>query len=468
VLSQQARSAILELAQRGSSPRQIARALAISRTTVKKVIRSASSEVPLIARQEKAEAYRQEIVDLHTSCRGNLVRVHEELLAKGASLSYQALTAYCRRHEIGATPKKPAGQYHLAPAEEIQHDTSPHQLMLGGELRRAQTASAVLCFSRMLFFQLYPSFTRFECKIFLTEALKYFRGVTTRVMVDNTSVVRLKGTGAGMVPTPEMEAFAERFGFVFAAHELGDANRSGRVERPFSFIENNFLAGRSFSDFADVNEKAVAWCDKVNRTYKKHIRAVPLELYTMERPHLAPLPMWIPEVYRLHHRTVDAEGYVSVSSNRYSVLAGWIGRRVEARETKDHVTISLDARNSVTHTRLVEQTGQRVTKAEHRPERGEAKAGATVRPEEQALAQAAPEIQAYVTALKKRGRKQTTLALRQLLEMVREYPKEAVVTAVLEAARYGLFDLDRLERMILRRVAADYFVLESHTPGEER
>jgi len=28
-----------------------------------------------------------------------------------------------------------------------------------------------------------------------------------------------------------------------------------------------------------------------------------------------------------------------------------------------------------------------------------------------------------------------------------------------EAAQYGLYDLDRLERMILRRVARDYFLL---------
>ena len=29
-----------------------------------------------------------------------------------------------------------------------------------------------------------------------------------------------------------------------------------------------------------------------------------------------------------------------------------------------------------------------------------------------------------------------------------------------EAAHYGLYDLDRLERMILRRVAREYFVLD--------
>jgi hypothetical protein len=31
---------------------------------------------------------------------------------------------------------------------------------------------------------------------------------------------------------------------------------------------------------------------------------------------------------------------------------------------------------------------------------------------------------------------------------------------VAEAARYGLYDLDRLERMILRRVAREYFLLD--------
>jgi hypothetical protein len=34
------------------------------------------------------------------------------------------------------------------------------------------------------------------------------------------------------------------------------------------------------------------------------------------------------------------------------------------------------------------------------------------------------------------------------------------VAAVREAARYGLYDLDRLERMILRRVAREYFLLD--------
>jgi len=279
------------------------------------------------------------------------VRVHEELLAGGAELSYAALTAFCRRHGIGYAAPAPAGQYDFAPGEEMQHDTSPHELELGGKKRKVQTASAVLCYSRMLFFQCYPNFRRFDCKVFLTDALRYMGGATARVMIDNTHVVVLRGSGRDMVPVPEMAAFGERFGFQFVAHAIGNANRSGRVERPFHFIENNFLAGRTFSSWEDLNQRAREWCDKVNSTYKKHIRAVPRELFAVERLHRKPLPAWIPDVYRLHQRLVDIEGYVALNSNRYSVPVDWIGRRVEVRETKDKIEIQLDARRLVTHRR---------------------------------------------------------------------------------------------------------------------
>ena len=64
-----------------------------------------------------------------------------------------------------------------------------------------------------------------------------------------------------------------------------------------------------------------------------------------------------------------------------------------------------------------------------------------------------------MTALKQKGHKVVALALRQLLRLLREYPREPFLAAVREAAQYGLYDLDRLERMILRRVARDYFLL---------
>jgi hypothetical protein len=228
----------------------------------------------------------------------------------------------------------------------------------------------------------------------------------------------------------------------------------------FWFIEQNFLAGRSFRSWEDLNQRAREWCDKVNSTYKKHIRAVPRELFAMERLQLRPLPAWIPEVYRLHQRLVDVEGYVALHTNRYSVPVDWIGRRVEVRETKDKIEIQRDARRLVVHRRIVEAEHQRVTLAEHRPPRGQRAPRPDPHPEESAILTAAPELAEYVAGLKQRSRKVITLALRQLLRFVREYPREPLLGAVREAARYGLYDLDRLERMILRRITRDYFLLD--------
>jgi hypothetical protein len=156
---------------------------------------------------------------------------------------------------------------------------------------------------------------------------------------------------------------------------------------------------------------------------------------------------------------VDVEGYVSVNSIRYSVPVAWIGRRVEVRETRDKLEIELDARHTITHVRALMSPSQRITLAEHRPPRGEGVKRSDPHPEEQALVQAAPEIAPYVAALKQKGRKVVALALRQLLRLLKEYPRSPFLAAVQEAAQYGLYDLDRLERMILRRVAQDYFLL---------
>ena len=80
----------------------------------------------------------------------------------------------------------------------------------------------------------------------------------------------------------------------------------------FSHIENNFLAGREFLDFDDLNSQARAWCETVNAKHKRSLQASPRELFLQEQSRLKPLP-WIPTVYQLHHRIVDVEGHVSVA-----------------------------------------------------------------------------------------------------------------------------------------------------------
>jgi transposase len=458
MLDEATRSAIFKLHEQGHGSRAIAQALGVARASVRRVLGSGRVEVPELNRVQLAEPWRKQILELYTRYQGHLGRVHEELTARGAALSYPALTAFCRRQGIGTAPPRPAGRYEFAAGAEMQHDTSPHQAKIAGVLTRVQSASLVLCYSRMIFFQHYPRFTRFECKAFLAAAIDYFGGAAVTCMVDNSHVVVAAGSGATMIPAPEMAAFAERYGFVFKAHEKGDANRSARVEAPFLRIERGFLAGAEFANWSELNQRARRTCQAWNAKFSNKLHASRRELFAVEQAHLRLLPLHVPEVYQLYTRIVDAEGYVHVNRIRYSAPYRLIGRALEVRETLGQVDLYDGPRRVAAHARLLGPLDTRVTDPAHRPPRGQ---GITRRrqsaPEEIAMLQIEARLASYLQGLKRQiGERRAPL--RRLLAMLQDYPRSAFLAALAIAEQYRLFDLDRLERMVLKRIAADYFV----------
>lgn len=415
--------------------------------------------MPDIERDTTAAKHRDRIEREIALCQGNLTRVHEELAHDGIELSYPALTYFVRKHGLARAPKLPVGRYVAQPGVEAQHDTSPHDVTFEAGKRRCQCASIILAYSRMLYFQYTKRFTRFDCKVFLTEALRHFEAVPEHVLVDNTNVVILHGTGANAVICPEMKSFGDRFGFRFIAHELGDANRSGKIERPFRYIEGNFLVKRTFRDFEDLNRQAVEFCDRNNHAFKRHLRARPVELYAAEKPALAELPPYIPEVYQLFQRTVDLEGYVNLHTNAYSVPYQLIGQRVEVRETRSQVKVFHKHKEVAVHDR--EQPGNRAasTQKQHRPPRGAGGRKKQPVPEELRLREHSEALDAYINCLKKRCVGRGATPLRRLYRMVKEYPGDSFDKSIETALRYGMTDLDRLESMILSNIAGDYFQL---------
>jgi hypothetical protein len=363
-------------------------------------------------------------------------------------------------------PAPPAGRYDHTPGEEMQHDTSPHVAKIGGKDRKVQTASLVLCHCRMVFAQCYPRFSRFECKVFLTDAIEYFGGACGRCMIDNTHLVVQSGTGKNMMAVPEMVSFGERFGFAFEAHAVGDANRSGRVERPFHYIENNFLAGREFADFGDLNAQLRTWCERANGAHRKRLHASPRELFVRERAAMKPLPLHVPEVYALHHRIVDLEGYINLHLNRYSAPHPLIGRQLEVRETKNEVILFAGPRIVGTYRRELEGAGVCITTPAHRPRRGEGVFKKAASAAEKRLIERLPRAADYLALMKKRGRG-SVRDLRWLTRMLEDYPHEVLLAALEEAITFGMTDLERLERMVLRRVDRDFFVLPRRQDDEE-
>ena len=68
-----------------------------------------------------------------------------------------------------------------------------------------------------------------------------------------------------------------------------------------------------------------------------------------------------------------------------------------------------------------------------------------------------PALGDYVGGLKKRCGGRALKAMRRLERICADHPRTAVLAAVAEAQRYGLYDLGRLERMVLRQLAAGHF-----------
>ena len=91
MFSESKRAAILELHKLGHSIRGIAQALGAARVTVRRIVSSGTTQVPMILRHNKAEPYRTQIIDLCSRYRGNVHRVYMELIAQGAHFSYGVL-----------------------------------------------------------------------------------------------------------------------------------------------------------------------------------------------------------------------------------------------------------------------------------------------------------------------------------------------------------------------------------------
>jgi len=448
--------AIVTLLEQGLPIREISRLLNVSRSVVRRVKRTGVRT----SRQEPKPANLD--LDLirqtFARCKGNVVRVQEILATEhDTTMAYSSLTRLVREAHL-REPKARVGRYDFGPGEEMQHDTSPHRVRIGEKVLTAQCASLVLAYSRKLFIQYYPRFTRFEAGYFLQHAIAFMDGAARRCVIDNTSVILVAGSGADAVFATEMEVLARFYGFGFFAHAVGHADRKPSVERGFHYAENNFLAGRAFASWEDLNHQAIAWCREVaNAKEKRRLGMSPEAAWLMEKPHLAPLPPRQLPLYKSCFRVVDSRGYIQLDTNRYSVPDRLLGKRVEVHKHIDRVLVYHQGKKVADHPRLREQRRGHITApGHHRPLVRQAKGT----PEEEVkLRDCHPDLDAYIAALKRRVRGRGVAQLRRLLGFKRSYPEDAFLAAIGHALHYRLFDLGRLEHLILERIAGDFFRL---------
>jgi len=444
---------VRQLHQAGRGKREISRLLKISRNTVRKLLRQ-DGQLPIKKRDEELTTLIEPLI---TTCRGNLVRIKEVLEQQHQrKVAYSTLTYLVRKHQLKEIPQR-VGEYCFAPGEEMQHDTSPHTIYFGDKKVKGQCAALVLGFSRKIFMQYYPNFTRFEAKAFLQQALQFMQGSCKRCIIDNTSVVLAAGAGSNAIIAPEMLMFCRFFGFEFVAHAVNNPNRKGKIEKPFAYAENNFLAGRSFTDWQDLNHQAEQWCIAVNQKHKRILGMTPEAAYVQEKPTLLALPEVMPPIYKCLQRTVDTQGYISVDTNRYSVPERYIGDLLEVYQYLDRIEIYYQHRLITQHPRIIERRNQRSSIKGHHINLYSLERRLACSEAEQQLTGINSTLDAYILMLKSQVRGRGELAFRELLMFKRNYPFEAFIKAVTLAKQYSLFDLKRLEKMIIREITDNFF-----------
>ena len=168
------RKAIYHLHNEGMGLREISRRLGVSRNTVRSIIAQRGG-MPDLPRKDKIEIDPELLSRLYDECNGWVQRIHEKLSEQEEiEVGYSTLTSMIRELDLGQSRKRRCDRVPDEPGAEMQHDTSPYTLKIGGKQARVVASLLYFRYSKIRYLKFYRSFNRFKMKCFLHEALTFW------------------------------------------------------------------------------------------------------------------------------------------------------------------------------------------------------------------------------------------------------------------------------------------------------
>jgi len=258
MINEKVRSVIRTLYTEGKAKKEIARIMNVNIKTVRSIL--SREQESTVTRSDKIDVSDELLRTLYKRCSGYGMRIQEVLSEEHhIDIGYSTLTRRLREENISDKQIRRSGHYEDVPGEEMQHDTSPYTILIGGVKRKVICSSLYIRYSKMRYIKFYPVFNRFTMKCSLYEALLYFGYSAAVCIIDNTNLAVQSGTGENALFNPEMIQFASQFGFRWQAHRIKHSNRKAGVERSFHTVNTSFLPGRTFSSIEDLNAQAIDW-----------------------------------------------------------------------------------------------------------------------------------------------------------------------------------------------------------------
>lgn len=476
---------ITTLHAQGLTRRAIARALSVSRNTVRKMLtgyetarREAHSALPAAPvrtpRTQKLDDFRGKVADLlerypHITAQ----RVFEELRSAGFDGGYTAVKRYVRRVRPRAapTPSLPTPQH--GPGQMAESDWSPYTIdFTSGRRETVQVFSYVLAFSRRKSFSVFGRCDLHALMDGHLAAFARFGGVAAACKYDGQKAVLLGWEGRQPIYNPRFLAFATHYAFRPEACRPFHPNDKPVVERGFWDLERSFLNGRSFRDVDDLAAQLAHWQTSISdaRTHRQLRRPV-LEVFGEEQPHLVPLPAHPYDTARVVYRVCTIDGFVAFDGNRYAVPYDHVTDILPVRVTQQELFVyAADLRCVARHELAPRGAGKDVAPpGSHPPWK---KTVADLDQLRVAFDQMGDGAILFISGLVVAQPRLAAYHARQILLLRERYATADLVSALGHAHSFGAFDHHAIARILAARAAprtlAEYVAEDAARRLEER
>jgi transposase len=299
---------IHELVTQGKSARAIATDLGLARNTVRKYLRGSPRAKARRQRTSQLDAFKEQIQrwmqeDHLYNCEVMLTRLRELGYEGGRSI----LKEYVHPFRPAPAGKRPVIRYETPPGQQMQFDWGEFVYEDKGVKRKVYGFIAILSYSRMryaVFAKRCDVPTLMRC---LLAAFEYFGGLPKAVLTDQMTSVLLK-----------MEGLVSSLGIAPRVCKAYTPQTKGKVERSVSVLKKGFWPGIRFRDIEDLNQQALAWCDRLNQQVHQTTHEPPIDRWVEED--LAALPaeaVW--QRFGTEERKVSWDGYVSYDGVLYGL-----------------------------------------------------------------------------------------------------------------------------------------------------
>lgn len=339
---------ILELHRQGLSVTAIARRTGRDPKTVRKYIEQgieAPSYGPRsVGRPSKLAPYLDFLSERAAAFPDlSAARLTREIRELGYTGAYTAVKRYLAAVRPDYQPKPYEVRFETPPGVQAQVDFARFVVEFEddpGTSRIVWLFSLVLGHSRFLFarYVLHQDLqTLLRCHMQAFDALG---GVPIEILYDRMKTAVTGEDGLGhIIYNRSLLALASHYRFQPRACRPYRAKTKGKVERPFSYIRQDFFLARRFRNLEDMNVQLIDWLGSVAnaRTHGTTQRIVE-EAFAAEQSELQTLPDTpFGAVLKLERR-VSHDGFVAIGGNYYSV-PDRTRRIVEVQQMPDRIRI---------------------------------------------------------------------------------------------------------------------------------